>query len=201
MLLLMKVHVPCVLMYRWTRVGLPCFRPLALLTCDEKHASHTSDRQFIVFYQWPTMKLLRVISRLKAYQVVTMTMLLGPLTYWYNVGEVSSAILWCAYTSTLGITAVLCTLSYTFGRLVGELAYCQNSNTVRLSTLTFTGRRKDCELPAHSIVPYSDSHQGSSNGLLQRLDIIDPHDVYYYSIRYGHVLDWNLMKKALEIHV
>ena len=182
--------------WSWKRLELVNVRPLTL-KCNEKRSSHGSEKQFVVFYQWPNMRLLRVLSRLKMYQVLTMTTLLGPLTYWYSVGKVSSSILWCAYTSTLGVTAVLCAMSYAFSRLVGELSYCQHSNVIQLSTLTFLGRRRDHQLPAHVIVPFSDSHKV----LFQRLDIIEPQAVYYYSIRYGQVLDWDVMKKVLEIYV
>ena len=185
--------------WSWKKLQIVAVGPRTL-TYNTKFSSRGSERQFVVFYRWPNMRLLRVLSRLKVYQVLTMMGLLCPFTYWYNVGSVSSYILWCAYTSTLGVTAMLCTISYWFSRVVGELSYCQQSDTVQLSTLTFMGRRRDFQLPAHAIVPFSDSHHGQTKFLFQKLDIIEPQSVYYYSIQYGHVLDWDLMKKVLEIY-
>ena len=175
-------------------------RPLTL-ACNEKRPSHDSERQFVVFYRWPNMKLLRVLSRLKMYQVVTMTTLLCPLTYWYNVGNVSSYVVWCAYSSTLGVTAMLCAMSYAFSRLVGELSYCERNETIQLSTLTFFGRRTNSQFPARAIVPFSEGRRGLTKSTFLRLDVTKPQGVYYYSIKYGRILDWELMKKALEIYI
>ena len=147
------------------------------------------------------MRFFRLVSRFKMYQALTMTTLLGPLTYWYSVGKVSSYVLWCACASTLWGTAVLCAMSYAFTRVVGELSYCQHNNTVQLSTLTFMGRRRDCQLPARAIVPFSDGRFALTDAIFQRLEVIEPQGVYYYSIQYGRVLDRDVMTKVLEVYV
>jgi hypothetical protein len=126
-----------------------------------------------------------------------------PLSYWYSIGVVDgiNVIYGCtAAASTLG---VLAGLSYVFRRLLGEISYCEKSRTVSLSHLNFMGKRCNIEVDVEKVVPYYDTQSLSSIGLhryLQRLELTDYNNLsYYYSLRYGMIMDHELLKKILKM--
>lgn len=142
------------------------------------------------------MRHFRFISRFKAYQVSAMLLLLGPLSYWYKEGIVSYPQLLYGCSAAIGTTIVLLVLSYGFSKVIGELAFSHSTNTVRMSTLTFLGYRRETCIPLDHIVPYTDC-QRKSLSIVQRLETVHPHCVYYYSLRYGQVRDYELLRKVL----
>ena len=148
------------------------------------------DKQYTVVYKWPTMRHFRVISRFKTYQSLAMLLSTPLLTYWYYIGSVSSAHVIYGYSAAGGTVFVLCWLSYMFKRILGELAYCHKTHSVRVSHLNFFGLRRDLIVHANDIIPYSDSQSVTSLSFLQKLEIVNlPSEVFYYSLRYGHVVD------------
>ena len=160
--------------------------------------SYSKAEPVIVFYRWPTMKHFRFISRLKMYQVSGMLLLLVPMTFWHHLGAVNLSTLTFAWVAAAGTTGVFVALSKVFTRCVGELALLTHSGDVRVSTLTFMGRRKDITTPANRIVPYSDTANRLGSPL-QRLEITNSPHAYWYSVRYGKVLDVDLMTSVTGI--
>ena len=159
------------------------------------HRDQKAD-QFTVLYSWPTMRHFRFVSRFKTYQVSTMLLLLGPLSYWYKEGIVTYPQLLYGCTAAIGTTIVLLVLSYGFSKVVGELAFSHSTSTVRISTLTFLGYRRQTCIPLDHIVPYTDC-QRKGLSIVQRLETMNPRCVYYYSLRYGQVRDYELLRTVL----
>ena len=131
------------------------------------------------------------------YQVGGMILSIPPLSYWYTMGSISGSSLMYGCVAATGATIVLCGLSYSFSRVLGELAYCHCSEKIRLSHLTFWGRRQDIETEIKNIILYSDSQFSSSSKLIQRLEIYHPYTVFYYSIKYGHILEPETFKSII----
>ena len=160
-----------------------------------RHGDRAADT--VVLYRWPTMRHFRFISRLKVYQVSAMLLLLPPMTYLYLHGDITSKTMIYASVAAVGTTGVLFTLSYYFRRVVGEMAYVRPSNQLRLSTLTFIGGRRDLHFNVEDIIPFADS-QLRMGGAVQRLEFKGHPEVYLYSLKYGRVLDFELLQKYLQ---
>ena len=169
-----------------------------LLKYKDAVRSYSKSEPVIVFYRWPTMRHFRFISRLKLYQVSGMLLLLVPMTLWHHVGTVDLSTLTFAWAAAAGTTGVFAVLSKVFTRCVGELALVTHSGDIRVSTLTFMGRRKDVVIPANSIIPYNDTANRLSSPL-QRLELTNSSQAYWYSIRYGQVLNTDVMAKVTRI--
>lgn len=148
----------------------------------------------VVFYRWPTIKHFRLLSRFKLYQVSLMALFLPPATLSYQQGALSGATLLAAWTAAGGTLAVLLSLSHLFTRVVGEMAYLPASGSVRLSTLTFMGGRRDLVVPPEHLLP-----QEGGGGALQRLEVAGSEQLLFYSLRYGHILDQKLMAQFLLV--
>lgn len=145
----------------------------------------------IVFYKWPTIKYLRIISRTKLYQLVVMSLLLPPTTFSYHHGNISSLTLITAYLAAGGTLSILITLSHMFTKVIGEMAYLPTTNQVRMSTLTFLGSRRNIVVAPQQIIPYEDK------GHIQQLEVIGQPGTLRYSVRYGQVIDCDMMVKIL----
>ena len=73
---------------------------------------------------------------------------------------------------------------------------CLDGDTLRVSTLTFMGGRRELRYPVSSIVPFTDSN---TSGAVQRLEINGETISFFYSIRYGQILNRNVFEKLLGI--
>ena len=152
----------------------------------------------VVLYRWPTMRHFSFISRLKVYQVTIMLLLLPPMGYMYLHGDITTKTMSYATVATLGTTGVLFILSHYFRRVVGEMTFVQSSNQLRLSTLTFAGRRRNLKFDVEDIIPFLDS-QLRMGGAIQRLELRNHSEVFLYSLKYGHILDFALLQKLLKL--
>lgn len=152
----------------------------------------------VVLYRWPTMRHFSFISRLKVYQVTIMLLLLPPMGYMCLHGDITTKTMFYATVATLGTTGVLFVLSHYFRRVVGEMTFVQSSNQLRLSTLTFAGRRRNLEFDVEDIVPFLDS-QLRMGGVIQRLEFRNHPEVFLYSLKYGRILDFALLQKLMKL--
>ena len=127
-----------------------------------------------------------------------MLLLLPPMGYMYLHGDITTKTMSYATVATLGTTGVLFVLSHYFRRVVGEMTFVQSSNQLRLSTLTFAGRRRNLEFDVEDIVPFLDS-QLRMGGAIQRLELRNHPEVFLYSLKYGRILDFALLQKLLKL--
>ena len=152
-------------------------------------------KRFLVLYKWPTMPHFRVISRFKVYQAGAMLLSLAPLSYWYSAGSISTYSLITGFSAATGTILVLCGLSYAFSKVLGELAYCERTKSIRLSHMDFLGRRRDLELDLKELVPFSDNNSPESK--IQKLETLS-NGKYLYSLKYGRVRDPQLLLSVLD---
>lgn len=155
-----------------------------------QHALPTK-QDTIVFYQWPTIRHFRLLSRGKLYQVVLMALFLPPATISYQQGTLPGSTLTAAYVAAGGTLTVLLSLSYIFTRVIGQMAYYPDTHQVGVSTLTFLGDRRNILVDPRHILPLG------GRGLLQRLEIVGHRGTFVYSIRYGRVLNAELMAQLI----
>lgn len=141
------------------------------------------------------MSYFRLISRFKLYQAGAMLLTVPPLSYWYYIGSISTKSLITGYTAATGTVLVLCSLSYAFSKVLGELAYCKQTESVRVSHMDFLGRRRDLELHLKELVPFSDNN--TSKSAIKTLETLS-NGKYLYSLKYGRVLDPQLLLSVLD---
>lgn len=144
------------------------------------------------------MKHFRFISKLKVYQVTFMAALLPLTAHWYAVGTATAKEFAFGGVAILGTGAVLAIVSYYFRRLAGEMRYSPGKDTLRISTLTFWGNRRELVFPVDRVVLFveSQTHMGRA---FQQLEIIGHDEIFLWSIRYGRVLNLDLLCRALKI--
>ena len=143
---------------------------------------------FIPIYKFPNMRAVRFVSRLKIYQTAFTVVLLGPMTYFHSTGEVTSQ----TFASCTAVSALACVMLYVmsnyFARLVGLMSISEDLQTVRLSHLTFWGKRNDVFTPTENVMPISDMGERADEIYL-RLRRFDSKDTLLFTIKYGQILD------------
>ena len=188
------LRTPCIPQNSFPRRGSDQKRPINGNNNQSLGGSDVS----VLIYRWPSIKHFRFISRFKIYQVSVMLALLAPMTHWYNLGLIASKTLVSSYAASLGTTAVLLVISHYFTRVIGELRYKASNDTLRISTLTFWGNRKEAEFCAGKVVDFLES-QTRMGGAIQKLEVRDQSVVYLWSLKYGRVLCHDLLCKVLKI--
>lgn len=170
-------------------------------TATEKHLQESLlalGPEEVILYRWPTIKHFRFISKFKVYQVSCMLALLPPALHWYATGALTTWGLACGGVALAGTTCVLMVVSHYFSKLVGEMRFNARRNMLQISTLTFWGNRREVELPAHKVVMFVES-QTRMGGAFQQLEVTGHRETFLWSLRYGRVLDFDLLRRVLKI--
>ncbi|XP_041087136.1 transmembrane protein 186-like isoform X2 [Polyodon spathula] len=150
--------------------------------------SQRGAEKYTLIYKLPAIKLLRALSRLKLLQTGITTALLPAVCYLYLEGQVSSSLL----TYTAGIASfaavMLYSMSHYLRRVIGMMYLSDSRATLKVSHLTFWGRRHDLYLPVSEVMTLGDTGDSRNETLLQ-LRLSKHCDVLYFSTRLGQVVD------------
>ncbi|XP_014673035.1 PREDICTED: transmembrane protein 186-like [Priapulus caudatus] len=143
---------------------------------------------FSVIYKFPYIVHMRVVSRFKIVQTGITSVVLLPMAALTAMGHVEPWLL----TYTFGVTGLaagmLCVMSYFFRRLIGILALSNDGDMLKVSHMTFWGRRHDIYVPVDSVVPFSDCESNPTDIFVNFMcDEITSH--LYISLRFGGIVD------------
>lgn len=141
------------------------------------------------------MRLLRAMSRLKLLQTSITVLLLPPVTLLHLQGSVSLPFV--CYSAAVALLAgvMLYTASHFLQRVVGAMYLDQSQRTLKVSHLTFWGRRHDILLPVEDVMTVGDS--GDSPGeIILRLRRFSNSHIFYFSTRLGRVVNTQGFQKV-----
>ncbi|KAM6319947.1 transmembrane protein 186 isoform 2-T2 [Podargus strigoides] len=132
--------------------------------------------EFKLVYRFPGIKYCRVLSRLKLLQTATTVVMWPPICYLYLQDQVSQNIL--LYTTGIALFAgvMLYGMSYFFRRIIGLIYLSGTGRTVKVSHLTFWGRRNDIYCPTETVMTLDEVGDSTGEQLLQFKRLISsPH--------------------------
>lgn len=175
---------------------LPQFTSLAKYSdLSTKKNSDLSTENYSLIYSLPHIKLLRAVSRLKLMQTGITVILLPPVYYLYLQGDVSYFLV--SYTT--GIAAFAGLMLYTFShylrRVVGMMYLDSSQTTLKVSHLSFWGRRRDTYLPVSDVMTIGDAGDSIGESILRLKRYSDPNTLYF-STRFGHITDRQAFEKV-----
>ncbi|XP_070684498.1 transmembrane protein 186 [Pempheris klunzingeri] len=150
--------------------------------------SDLSTEKYTVIYTLPHIKLLRAVSRLKLLQTAITVVILPPVFVFYLQGDVSFFLV--SYTTGLALFAgvMLYTASHFFRRVVGMMYLDPSQTTLKVSHLTFWGRRHDVYLPVSDVMTFGDTGDSVNETILKLKRFSSP-QTFYFSTRFGRVVD------------
>ncbi|XP_020787170.1 transmembrane protein 186 [Boleophthalmus pectinirostris] len=179
----------------WMSCGIHAFSPsTAQFTTTAKY-SKNSTQPYTMIYRLPQIKLLRAVSRLKLLQTGITVFILPPVYYFYLQGDLSLFLV--AYsTGIAGFAGVmLYTASYFFRRVVGMMYLDPSRTILKVSHLTFWGKRSDLFLPVSDVMTIADTGDATSETIL-RLKMYSSPKTFYFSTYYGSIVDLEGFEKV-----
>lgn len=150
--------------------------------------SDLSTEKYTTIYTLPHIKLLRAISRLKLLQTAITVVILPPVSILYLQGDVPFFLV--SYTMGIALFAgvMLYTASHFFRRVVGMMYLDPSQTTLKVSHLTFWGRRHDIYLPVSDVMTIGDTGDSVNETILKLKRYSSPQTLYF-STRFGRVVD------------
>ncbi|KAL8569519.1 hypothetical protein ACOMHN_002066 [Nucella lapillus] len=115
-----------------------------------------SSPEFRNIYTFRYIVHTRVLSRLKVYQTLLTLGAMPPAVFLHNTGALSTLDLVTSFGIASVATVMLYVMSDMFRHVVGMISVNKEENVVRISHLTFWGRRRDETFDVSSVVPLSD---------------------------------------------
>ncbi|KAM4751212.1 transmembrane protein 186 [Anableps anableps] len=213
----MNMMIKPIFLTRFTSQVLSCTRRLFLLSgCFQPRSAHApflqscrgtlmpeittlvrcsdlSTQKYSMIYTLPHIKLLRAISRLKLFQTAITLVLLPPVYVLYFQGYASLFLV--SYSTGIALFAgvMLYIASQLFRRVVGMMYLDPSRTTLKVSHLTFWGKRQDIYLPVSDVMTIGDTGDSATETVLKLKRYSSP-ETFYFSTRFGRVMD----KKGFE---
>lgn len=157
--------------------------------------SDLAKEKYTLIYSLPHIKLIRAVSRLKLLQTAITAVILPPIVGLYLHGDVPFFLV--SYSTGIAVFAgvMLYTASYFFRRVVGMMYLDPSQTTLKLSHLTFWGKRNDIYLPVSDVMTIGDTGD-SENETILRLKTYSSPQTFYFSTQFGRVVDKQSFQKV-----
>lgn len=157
--------------------------------------SDLATEKYTVIYTLPYITQLRAVSRLKLLQTAITAVILPPVYVLYFQGSASFSLV--SYTTGIALFAgvMLYTLSHFFRRVVGRMYLDQSQTTLKVSHLSFWGKRRDIFLPVSDVMTIADTGDATNEAIL-KLKTYSNADTLYFSTYFGRVVDRHQFEKV-----
>uniref|UniRef100_A0A8D0HEF7 Transmembrane protein 186 n=1 Tax=Sphenodon punctatus TaxID=8508 RepID=A0A8D0HEF7_SPHPU len=144
--------------------------------------------QFKVIYRFPGIRVCRVLSRLKLLQTGLTLIILPPVCFLYLQEQVSSGF----FLYVIGVASFAATMLYGMSfflrRLIGFMYLNDAGNMLKVSHLTFWGRRNDIFCPVETVMTLSDTGE-SENDILLPFKLSNSTSFLYFTLKHGQIVD------------
>ncbi|XP_047433194.1 transmembrane protein 186 isoform X2 [Mugil cephalus] len=157
--------------------------------------SDLSTQKYTRIYTLPHINLLRAVSRLKLLQTAFTLAILPPVYIWYFMGSAPLSLV--SYTTGVALFAgvMLYTASHFFRKAVGMMYLDESQTTLKISHLTFWGKRQDVYLPVSDVMTIADTGD-SINETILKLKTYSSSQTWYFSPYFGRVVDKDSFEKV-----
>ncbi|XP_036070848.1 transmembrane protein 186 isoform X2 [Oryzias melastigma] len=152
-----------------------------------RHYDSTTQK-YSMIYTLPHIKLLRAVSRLKLIQTAITAVILPPVYVLYFQGAASFFLV--SYSTGIAVFAgvMLYTFSHFFRRVVGMMYLDPSQTMLKVSHLTFWGKRHDMYIPVSDVMTIGDTGDSASETILKLKRYSSP-ETLYFSVYFGKVVD------------
>uniref|UniRef100_A0A8C5Q1T0 Transmembrane protein 186 n=1 Tax=Leptobrachium leishanense TaxID=445787 RepID=A0A8C5Q1T0_9ANUR len=155
--------------------------------CSCRTESSVKCEHFSLIYKMKGIEFCRALSRIKILQTTLTVVFLPPVYYYYMQGQVTYlCIQYCSATAIFACTMLYC-LSYYLQRIIGMIYLNDTGTIVKVSHLTFWGKRKDIFIPVTDVKSLEETGDHQQEVLRQFKRYSTP-DVLYFT-RFGCILD------------
>ncbi|XP_060696231.1 transmembrane protein 186-like [Hemiscyllium ocellatum] len=146
------------------------------------------NEHFTMIYRFHGIRFLRAVSQLKVLQT-GITVTLVPTFYYFYLQEQVQYVLLAYITGLSGFAVVmLYFMSYYLRRFIGMLYLNDSGTTLKVSHLTFWGRRNDFYVAVQDVMPLGDTGD-TANEIILQFKQYNKTEVFYFTIKFGQVVD------------
>lgn len=142
-------------------------------------------------YTFVFSRKVRLISRIKIYQILLMGGICVPIYQSYKTDTMSRKTLLLALSGCIGTIIVFSIFSIFSTKLIGQISINKSHNALRISRLSFLGTRMEDVYSIKQIKPWTDtSDVNDYSNIFQRLYIENDNkkdSLYFYSIKHGNI--------------
>lgn len=161
-------------------------------------SSLENSEKFALIYRFPSIRLLKLFSRLKVLQTGLALVVLPPLWYLHWINQVTFAQGFYV-TGLFSFTLVfLYAISFFLQRVIGFMYLSESGTLLKISHLTFWGKRRDFCCPVESVVAL-EVEGGESNRHLLKFRQQDQKKVLYFSLLWGQVVNQEAFGKVFGV--
>ncbi|XP_061535933.1 transmembrane protein 186 [Phycodurus eques] len=157
--------------------------------------SDLSTQKYDMIYKFPHIKLFRAVSRLKLLQTGITVIILPPVYILYLMGDAPLFLVNYSTGTALFAGVMLYTASHFLRRVVGMMYLDSSHSTLKVSHLTFWGRRHDIFMPVSDVMTVGDTGDSSHETILKLKRYSTP-ETLYFSTRFGQVVDKQCFEKV-----
>lgn len=172
----------------------------------QRLSSTTSHPDFIPIYKFPYIVQANIICRLKLYQTGITVLMVPAATIGYMAGLTTAV-----QCQNVGlICGLACIMLYIMGgffqRLVGIMYLKNTGDTLKISHLTFMGKRRDVIALVEDVVPLADmGDHVNPKKIYHHLKFYSNKQTFYFIIRFGGILQPKLFahvfgEEVLKLH-
>lgn len=150
--------------------------------------SDLANDKYTLIYRFPHIKLIRAVSRLKLVQTALTVVIFPSVVGLYLHGDVPFSFV--SYSTGIVVFAgvMLFTASHFFRRVVGMMYLDPPQTTLKVSHLTFWGKRNEVYLPVADVMTIGDTGD-SVNETILKLKTYSSSHTFYFSTHFGRVVD------------
>ncbi|XP_020382585.2 transmembrane protein 186 [Rhincodon typus] len=146
------------------------------------------NEHFTMIYRFHGIRFLRAVSKLKVLQT-GITVALVPTFYYFYLQEQVQNTLLTYITGLSGFAVVmLYFMSYYLRRFIGMLYINDSGTTLKVSHLTFWGRRNDFYVSVEDVMPLGDTGD-TANEIILQFKQYNKTEVFYFTVKFGQVVD------------
>jgi len=175
--------------HKQLKIPLISYRARHAAVDETEELSNKATNNYQMIYKFPYIVQSRAVCRLKVYQTAITSVAVPVVGYLNHIGAVDTQ----AFLGTLAIggfaTVMLYVMGEIFRRLVGIIYYSPSENSVKISHLSFWGKRKDIYVPLEDIVPLTDIGESPTDLYVKLLRYSKPKSELFFSLRFGGILD------------
>ncbi|KAM4594826.1 transmembrane protein 186 isoform 1-T1 [Fundulus diaphanus] len=172
-----------------------CWGTLAPKVTSCVRYSDLSTQKYSIIYTLPHIKLLRAISRLKLLQTAITVVILPPVYILYFQGGASSFLVGYSTGIALFAGVMLYAASHLFRRVVGMMYLDPSRTTLKVSHLSFWGKRQDVYLRVSDVMTIGDTGDSATETILKLKRYSSP-ETFYFSTRFGRIVDKDGFEKV-----
>lgn len=157
---------------------------------------HASAASFTTVYRFNYIVHLKVLARLKIYQTVFTLVAVPQAFYLHSSGDLSTQMLY----ASAGLASLACimlyVMSFSIRKVVGILAMSDDNMNVKISHLSFWGKRKDILCDVSDIVPLADMSESPTHVYVKLKRYSTSTDLNLF-VRHGRITDISKLQNIL----